>query len=90
MAVQVHIHKTHRQFTDGQDVVAVEGDSVGACLINLVRQFPGMKSILFDKKEKLNKTIEIYVNLQSAYPKELERAVKEGDKIHITLLLAGG
>jgi len=90
VATQVHIHKTHRHFTGGKAVVQTEGDTVGACLKYLVRQFPGMQTIVFDKKGTLKGTLEIYVNHQSAFPKELEKRVKDGDEIHLTLLLAGG
>ena len=41
MVVKVHIHTTHRQFTNGSDVVAVEGNTVGECLNHLIKQFPG-------------------------------------------------
>jgi hypothetical protein len=34
--------------------------------------------------------VEIYVNLESAYPDELARPVKNGDAISITLTIAGG
>lgn len=90
MSINVSIHRTHRQFTDGLDTVEVEGSSVGDCLDDLVRQFPGMANALFDKKGKLLKAIEIYINLKSAYPDELVKPVKDGDDIHITLMLAGG
>ena len=90
MSIKVNIHKTHRQFTNGLDIVEVEGNTVGNCLDNLVRQFPGMAKALFDKKGKLLKVIEIYINSKSAYPDELAKQVKDGDNINITLLLAGG
>ena len=90
MAIRVHIHKTHRHVTDGKAEVRTQGDTVGACLKDLVRQFPGMNAIVFDHKGRLKNTLEIYVNHQSAYPKELDKGVKDGDEIHLTLLLAGG
>ena len=90
MSVKVNIHRTHRQFTDGLDIVEVEGKSVGNCLDDLVRQFPDMGNALFDKKGKLLNAVEIYINLKSAYPDELVKPVKDGDDIHITLMLAGG
>jgi hypothetical protein len=46
--------------------------------------------MLFDKKGTLLNAIEIYINLKSAYPGELVKPVKDGDDIHITLMLAGG
>ena len=90
MSIKLNIHKTHRQFTNGLDIVEVEGNTVGHCLDNLIRKFPGMKKALFDKKGKLLRVIEIYINSKSAYPGELAKQVKDGDNVHITLLLAGG
>ena len=90
MSIKVNIHKTHRQHTDGLEVVEVEGNTVGDCLANLINKFPGMKDAVFDKKGKLLNVVEIFVNMQSAYPEELARSVVDGDEIHITVMLAGG
>ena len=90
MAVNVHIHKTHRQFTNGSEVVAVEGKTVGECLNHLIKQFPGMEKALFAKKDKLLNNVEIYLNQATAYPNELAKSVKDGDEIHLVIMLAGG
>lgn len=90
MSVKVKIHKTHRQFTDGLEVVEVEGRRVGDCLGDLVRRFPAFKEALFDKKGRLLNVIEIYVNMESTYPEELAKKVQDGDEIHIVVMLAGG
>ena len=90
MTVKINLHKTHREFTDGQEVVEVEGSTVGACIEALVKRYPGLQEKLFDKKGSLRNFIEIYLNMESAYPDELKRLTKEGDEIHIVILLAGG
>ena len=90
MPVNVHIHATHRQFTNGLEVVSVDGKTVGECLSHLAKQFPGMKKALFAKNDKLLNVIEIFVNQTSAYPNELARPVKDGDNIHVVVMLAGG
>jgi molybdopterin converting factor small subunit len=90
MAVKVHIHRTHRQFTNGLEVVAVEGNTVGECLNQLIKQFPGMEKALFAKKDKLLNIVEVYVNHASAYPNELVKPVKDADEIHLVIMLAGG
>ena len=90
MSIEINIHKTHRQHTDGLAVVEVEGNTVGDCLSSMIKQFPGMKDALFDKKGKLLNVIEIFVNMQSAYPEELAKSVVDGDEVHITVMLAGG
>jgi len=32
MSIKINIHKTHRQFTNGLDIVELDGNTVGACL----------------------------------------------------------
>ncbi|MDI7260147.1 MAG: MoaD/ThiS family protein [Thermodesulfobacteriota bacterium] len=90
MPVKVHIHITHRQFTNGLEVVEVEGSAVGECLNQLIKQFPKMEKALFAKKDKLLNIVEVYVNHASAYPNELVKPVKDGDEIHLIIMLAGG
>jgi molybdopterin converting factor small subunit len=90
MEVKVHIHTTHRQYTNGLEVVDVKGNTVGECLNDLVQQFPGMEKALFAKKDKLHNIVEIYVNHATAYPNELVKPVKDGDEIHLVVMLAGG
>ena len=90
MSVTIHLHKTHRRFAAGQERVEIEGDTVGECLLNLVDRYPDLKPQLFDGKDRLQKTVEIYLNMASAYPDELARPTTAGDRIHITLMLAGG
>jgi len=90
MPINVHIHKTHRQFTNGLEVVAVEGRTVGECLNQLIKQFPGMEKALFAKKDKLQNVVEVFVNHATAYPNELAQPVKHGDEIHLVVMLAGG
>ena len=90
MPINVHIHLTHRQLTNGQDVVAVEGTTVGECLKHLVRLYPGMEKALFAKKDKLLNVVEVFVNNAAAYPNELTKPVKDGDEINLLVMLAGG
>jgi molybdopterin converting factor small subunit len=90
MPVNVHIHITHRQFTNGLEVVAVEGNTVGECLNHLIKQFPGMEKVLFAKRDKLLNVVEVFVNHATAYPNELTKSVKDGDEINLLVMLAGG
>ncbi len=90
MTIKTHLHKTHRQYTDGLEIIEVNGTTVGACLNELVGRYPAIEKGLFDNKGKLRNNVEIYVNMESAYPDELAKTVKDGDEIHITLILTGG
>lgn len=90
MGIRLNIHKTHRQHTEGMETVEVDGNTVGQCLDRLVERFPGMREALFHSKGNLLPQIEIYLNMESAYPDELKKPVQTGDEIHITVMLAGG
>lgn len=90
MGIRVHLHPAHRDLVGGLDVLEVEGRSIGECVSQLVSQYPRMEKALFDKNGKLKHVIEIYLNQESTYPDELAKAVKDGDDMHITVLLAGG
>jgi hypothetical protein len=90
MSVTIHLHKTHRQFAEGLASVDTTGRTVGECLADLVTRYPGLKPQVFDRDGNLLKTIEIYLNMTSAYPDEIAKQTQDGDQIHITLMLAGG
>jgi molybdopterin synthase sulfur carrier subunit len=89
VAIEISLHKTHRRYTDGKETIEVEGKTVGECLQNLVKQYPPLEKEIF-KNGKLNPLIEVYMNGASAYPNELIKPVKEGDKINLVYILSGG
>jgi molybdopterin converting factor small subunit len=76
--------------TEGQEVLEVEGTTVGECLQQLVARFPDTRNWIFGKDGKLNDVLDIYVNLESSYPEELAMKVRDGDEIHIISQVAGG
>ena len=63
---------------------------MGECLKDLIRQYPGMEKALFSKKDKLLNVVEVFVNHATTYPNELIKSVKDGDEIHLLVMLAGG
>ena len=90
MSIKINIHPGLHHFTNDQDVAEVNGSTVGQCLDHLVKQFPGIEKGLFDKNGKLLNYVDIYVNLESAFPEELAKPVKDGDELHIIVIIAGG
>ena len=90
MSIKINISDVLRQYTNSQQVVEIDGSTVGQCLDHLVKQFPSLKHELFDKNGELHGYIDIYVNEKSAYPHELAKPVKDGDKLHILFIFGGG
>ena len=90
MSVKINIHPFFHHLTEDQDVVEVNGNTVGECLRQLVARFPEVKNWVFEKNGNLNRLVDIYVNGESAYPDELAKMVKDGDELHIVVIIAGG
>ena len=81
----------HPYLTEGTEAqVELDGKTVGECLKGLVARFPAMHSKLFGKSEKLHGYIEILVNAQTTFPKELAYPLKDGDEVTILVFLSGG
>jgi len=90
VSIKINIHPFLSQHTNDQDVVEVNGSTVGQCLEQLVARFPELRQWLFEKDSKLNRLVEIYVNMESSYPEELAKPVKDGDELHIIVIISGG
>ena len=90
MSVKVNVPPFLSHLTDDQKVFEVKGDTVGQCLDHLVEKFPGLREGLFAKDGNLNSVVEIYVNLESSYPEELAKPVKDGDELQIVVMIVGG
>ena len=93
MGVKVMIHYPHlKELVNNQDMVEVNGRTIGQCLNDLVNQFPGVKTRIFDKHGKLLNFINIYQNKESTYNEKgpLAKPVSDGDEIAIILMIAGG
>ena len=90
MSIEVKISPILARYTNNQQAAKVNGSTVGECLDHLVKQFPDLKQVLFAKGGKLHHYLDVYINGESAYPEELVKPVKDGDKLHIVMLIAGG
>jgi molybdopterin converting factor small subunit len=90
LSVKINIPPFFQHLTDEVKLVDVSGMTVGECLNNLMKEFPSLNERLFDGDGKLLSPIEIYINRESTYPEELAKQVKDGDELHIALVLVGG
>ena len=90
MSIKIYLPRNIHNLANWLNVVEVDGNTVGDCLNDLVRQFPVIKNILFGNKGDLSSALEVFVNRKSAFPDELLKPVRNGDEIHIKLIIAGG
>lgn len=89
MSVRVKFQKNLQNLVHVPEVVEVSGETVGECLNELIKEYPGIQKMATGKKRFLD-FVEIFVNGKSAYPNEETKPLKDGDEIQIMLIFAGG
>jgi len=91
MSINVDIFYARlKQLMGNPDSVEVNGSTVGECLSDLVGQYPGANSLIFNRQRQLSRSLHVYINVESAYKAELTAPVKEGDKLIIMVFISGG
>jgi molybdopterin converting factor small subunit len=90
MSVKIHFFSSFQPYIQNRPYIETEGLTVGECLKNIIKEYPGIKKELFSRNGRLNKRIGVYINGQNAYPHELAKPVQEGDEIYIVWVFAGG
>ena len=90
MSIKIEMPSYLQPFTGDSEVVEVKGSTVGECLNHLVKQYEGMQKMLFTKDSKLHAYVGIYINNEDAYPNEMAKPVKDGDKLNILYIIGGG
>ncbi len=80
-----------QKLTNGKAEVTGEGNTVGACIDDLERQFPGIKERLCGKDGQLRRFVNVYLNEEDVrFLQGLDTPVKCGDEISIVPAIAGG
>ena len=91
MPVTVRIPTPLRSLTKGTAEVQAKGDTVDDLVVDLERQFPGMKERLVDAGGALRRFINIYVNEEDIrFLQSGRTALKDGDQVSIVPAIAGG
>lgn len=90
MSVKVNVYYFLPHLTNDREEIEVNGSTIGECLEHLESQYPRVREWLFGKDGRISNFLDIYVNLEMVDPHDLARQVKDGDVIHIVMMLTGG
>src|SRR5882672_1443979 len=91
MPAKVRIPAPLRKLTKEQPVVDVPGKTVDEILVNLEKNYPGMKERICDENGQIRRFINVFVNGEDIRFKEGSKtAVAEGAEISIIPAIAGG
>jgi molybdopterin converting factor small subunit len=91
MAVEVRVPPLVQRFTRGARVVQGTGDTLGALLDDLERQYPGLREQLVTAGGELHRFVNIYLNDEDVrFLQQLGTALKPGDVVTVLPAMAGG
>ena len=91
MPVLVRIPTPLRTLTKGSAEVQAKGDTVGDLVLDLERQFPGLRERLMDDAGELRRFINVYVNEEDIrFLQGKTTSLKDGDQVSIVPAIAGG
>ena len=91
MSVKVRIPSPLRTYTNGVDIIEVDGATVSEALNNLKIKASGIETRLFKVPGTLNRFVNVYKNDEDIrFLSNLETPLKDGDEISIVPAIAGG
>jgi molybdopterin synthase sulfur carrier subunit len=91
MPILVRIPTPLRAVTKGAGEVQAKGDTVADLVVDLERQYPGLRERLVDEGGEVRRFINIYVNEEDIrFLQGARTALKEGDQVSIVPAIAGG
>jgi molybdopterin converting factor small subunit len=86
--MRVRIPTPLRSYTAQQAVVDADGSTVDALLVDLDRQFPGLRFRMVDEQGRLRTHMKVFVNQDSV--RDLTTPVDPADEVTIMQALSGG
>lgn len=87
----VRIPTPLRKLTSDQEVVAVNGATIGEILASLDTTFPGLLERICDESGNVRRFVNVFLNDEDIrFLQEKETPVKDTDEISIVPAIAGG
>jgi len=91
MSKTVRIPTPLRKLTNNEELVEVNGSTVGEIITELQNRYPGFQERLLDEKGQIRRFVNIYVNEEDVrFLENQDTALKEGDEVSIIPAIAGG
>src|SRR2546423_15354314 len=91
MAVSIYVPTALRNFTGGNESVAVEAATVSEALGALIATHPNLKKHLYNDEGQLRHFVNVYVNDEDIrYLDKGDTKLKAGDTVSIVPSIAGG
>lgn len=86
--MRVHIPTPLRSYTADERTVEAEGATIDAVLLDVDRQYPGLRFRMVDEQGRLRKHMKVFLNDESV--RDLDVVVAAADELTIMQALSGG
>ena len=86
--MKVHLSTHVRHYTHGAGTVEATGGTLEQVLLDLDRQFPGIKFRLIDEQDGIRKHMNIFINNEKA--RSIQATLTPNDEVFILGALSGG
>ena len=87
----VMVPTAYRGPTKGEGEIAVEGNTVLACLEGVEAKYPGLLAQVIDSAGKVHRFVKLFKNEDQLDPEAaLETAVADGDRVEVLAAIGGG
>jgi molybdopterin converting factor small subunit len=90
MSVRICMQYFLPHLTNDQEIVEVEGKTIRECLEDFCRRYPKARRWIFREDGEMANFTDVFVNLKSTFPGELDQPVQDGDELFLMLMLSGG
>lgn len=91
MSKTVRIPTPLRKLTNNEELVEVNGSTVGEIITELQTRYPGFQERLLDENGRIRRFVNIYVNEEDVrFLDNQNTTLKEGDEVSIIPAIAGG
>ena len=91
MAATVRIPTPLRKLTNNEELVEVNGATIGDAINELQTRYPGIKERLLDETGAVRRFVNVYVNEEDIrFLQNQQTKLKDGDEISIIPAIAGG
>jgi sulfur-carrier protein len=91
MAKKVRIPTPLRKLTNNEELVEINGATIGEAIAELQTRYPGIKDRLLDETGAVRRFVNVYVNEEDIrFLQNQDTKLTDGDEVSIIPAIAGG
>ena len=91
MAKKVRIPTPLRKLSNNEELVEINGATIGEAIAELQTRYPGIKDRLLDETGAVRRFVNVYVNEEDIrFLQNQDTKLRDGDEVSIIPAIAGG